>query len=40
MKIAQGVFAHVIYGDTMILTEVDNIIEKDRNENGFGSTGR
>ena len=40
MKIAQGVFAHVIYGDTMILTEVDNIEEKDRNANGFGSTGR
>ena len=40
MKIAQGVFAHVIYGDTMILKEVDNIIEKDRNANGFGSTGR
>jgi len=39
MKVAQGVFSHVIYGDTMILTEVDNIIEKDRNANGFGSTG-
>lgn len=39
MKIAQGVFSQVIYGEIVKVQEVDNIEEKDRNANGFGSTG-
>jgi dUTP pyrophosphatase len=38
-KIAQGVLCPVVSGKLINLTEVKEIKEKDRNENGFGSTG-
>jgi dUTP pyrophosphatase len=38
-KIAQAVVCPVIQGKEIELIRVDNINEKDRNENGFGSTG-
>ena len=38
-KIAQAVVCPVIQGKEIELIRVDNIDEKDRNENGFGSTG-
>jgi|LakMenEpi03Aug12_release.lakeMendotaPanAssembly.Ray.scaffolds.fasta_scaffold103213_2 dUTP pyrophosphatase len=40
MKIAQGVLSYVINGGVVSMTEVNKIQEKDRNANGFGSTGR
>ena len=39
MKIAQAVYAHCMNGKWVELEEVDEIENKDRNENGFGSTG-
>ena len=39
MKIAQAVYAHCMNGKWVELEEVDSIENKDRNENGFGSTG-
>ena len=39
MKIAQAVYAHCMNGKWVDLEEVDEIEKKDRNENGFGSTG-
>lgn len=39
MKVAQGVFSYVLNGNSVELLGVDNIDEKDRNANGFGSTG-
>jgi dUTP pyrophosphatase len=39
MKVAQGVFSYVVNGTSVEFTEVDSINEKDRNANGFGSTG-
>jgi len=39
MKIAQAVYAHCMNGKWVELEEVDEIEKKDRNENGFGSTG-
>ena len=38
-KIAQAVVCPVIQGKEIELIRVDGIDEKDRNENGFGSTG-
>jgi dUTP pyrophosphatase len=39
MKVAQGVFSYALNGNSVELLGVDNIDEKDRNANGFGSTG-
>jgi dUTP pyrophosphatase len=39
MKVAQAVISSCISGKFVNLVEVDEIKEKDRNENGFGSTG-
>ena len=39
MKIAQAVVCPVINGKWVKIEEVDEIIKKDRNSNGFGSTG-
>jgi dUTP pyrophosphatase len=39
MKIAQGVFCYVANGTMVNVESVDQIKEKDRNLNGFGSTG-
>lgn len=39
MKIAQAVLCPVMNGDSVNLDKVDNISNKDRNSNGFGSTG-
>jgi dUTPase len=39
MKVAQAVISSCISGKFVNLIEVDEIKEKDRNENGFGSTG-
>lgn len=39
MKIAQGVLSHVLNGGVVSITEVNKIKDKDRNANGFGSTG-
>jgi dUTP pyrophosphatase len=39
-KIAQAVLSPVVQGRNVILKRVLNINEKDRNENGFGSTGK
>jgi dUTP pyrophosphatase len=39
MKIAQAVLCPVINGDWVTLTKVDSVDEKDRGEEGFGSTG-
>jgi len=39
MKIAQAVLTPVVNGDSVSLNKVDDLTEKDRNANGFGSTG-
>jgi dUTP pyrophosphatase len=39
MKVAQGVFSQVVSGQIIEFEQVDSINEKDRNANGFGSTG-
>jgi len=39
MKVAQGVFSQVISGQVINFEQVDEIKDKDRNANGFGSTG-
>ena len=39
MKIAQAVLCPVFSGNFVLLRKVDKILEKDRGENGFGSTG-
>ena len=39
MKIAQAVYCHAMNGKWVDIQEVDTIQKKDRNENGFGSTG-
>lgn len=39
MKIAQGVLCPVIQGKYVKINEVNSVGEKDRNNNGFGSTG-
>jgi dUTP pyrophosphatase len=39
MKIAQAVLCPVVNGGWVNLNEIHNTINKDRNENGFGSTG-
>jgi dUTP pyrophosphatase len=39
MRIAQAVYAHCMNGKWVELEEIDEIENKDRNENGFGSTG-
>jgi dUTP pyrophosphatase len=39
MKIAQGVLCPVINGNYVNIEEVNEVEEKDRGENGFGSTG-
>lgn len=38
-KIAQAVMTPVVCGKWIDLTEVDNVTSKDREDNGFGSTG-
>jgi dUTP pyrophosphatase len=38
-KIAQAVLCPVVSGKWITLTKVNNISEKDRGNNGFGSTG-
>ena len=38
-KIAQGVLCPVVSGTWVNLLEVENFAKKDRNDNGFGSTG-
>ena len=38
-KIAQAVLCPVVNGKWVNLIKVDDIDEKDRNDNGFGSTG-
>ena len=39
MKVAQAVMAPVLNGDSVSLTKINEINDKDRNANGFGSTG-
>lgn len=39
MKIAQGVLCPVINGRYVKITEIDSVENKDRGDNGFGSTG-
>jgi dUTPase len=39
-KVAQAVLCPVVQGKNVNLKRVLNINEKDRNENGFGSTGK
>ena len=39
MKIAQAVYSHCMNGKWVDLVEVESVQNKDRNENGFGSTG-
>jgi dUTP pyrophosphatase len=39
MKVAQGVFAPVLNGRFVNFETVNEILEKDRGDNGFGSTG-
>jgi dUTPase len=39
MKVAQAVMAPVLNGDSVNLTKINEINDKDRNANGFGSTG-
>ena len=39
MKVAQAVLSPVVNGRWVQLMEVENVIEKDRGDNGFGSTG-
>lgn len=39
MKIAQGVLCPVVQGKYVKINEVNSVGEKDRNNNGFGSTG-
>jgi dUTP pyrophosphatase len=39
MKIAQAVLCPVMNGKFVLLKEVENVKDKDRGENGFGSTG-
>ena len=39
MKVAQGVLSPVVNGRWVQLMEVEDVIEKDRGDNGFGSTG-
>ena len=39
MKIAQAVLSRCQQGASVDLIKVDEIKNKDRNENGFGSTG-
>jgi dUTP pyrophosphatase len=39
-KIAQAVLCPVVQGKNITLTRVLNLTDKDRNENGFGSTGK
>ena len=39
MKIAQAVLCPVMNGKFVLLKEVDNVKDKDRGDNGFGSTG-
>jgi len=39
MKIAQAVLCPVVNGDWVDLDEKDSVEKKDRNDNGFGSTG-
>ena len=38
-KIAQAVLCHVVNGKWVNLVKVTDINDKDRNDNGFGSTG-
>ena len=38
MKVAQGVLSPVVNGRWVQLMEVENVVEKDRGDNGFGST--
>ena len=39
MKVAQGVLSPVVNGRWVQLMEVEDVVEKDRGDNGFGSTG-
>jgi dUTP pyrophosphatase len=39
MKIAQAIVSPVILGEWVKLVQIDKVESKDRNENGFGSTG-
>ena len=39
MKVAQGVLSPVVNGRWVQLMEVDEVMDKDRGDNGFGSTG-
>ncbi len=39
MKVGQAVLCPVINGEWVDLIEVDSVENKDRGENGFGSTG-
>ena len=39
MKVAQGVICPVFYGEFIKITEVDDVENTDRGDNGFGSTG-
>lgn len=39
MKVAQGVICPVFYGEFVKVTEVDDVENTDRGDNGFGSTG-
>ena len=39
MKVAQGVICPVFYGEYVKVTEVDDVENTDRGDNGFGSTG-
>lgn len=39
MKVAQAVLTPVVNGDSVSFNKVDDLADKDRNSNGFGSTG-
>jgi dUTPase len=39
MKIGQGVLCPVVQGKYVIIEEVGQVEDKDRGNNGFGSTG-
>ena len=39
MKVAQAVLASVVSGRFVTLNKIDNINQKERGSNGFGSTG-
>jgi dUTPase len=39
MKVAQAVLANVVSGKFVTLNKIENVDQKERGSNGFGSTG-